>query len=748
MLAGQIAHAAEAENIDENIRRLGFDRFYTDLRKDKNRQVVKVAIFDYGFSGYEDEKGYTIPKNTEFKQRPGDTNKTSGGSNTHGLAMAQIVTQYMTNNYTRWRFAPKVYLYKSDGYSNFQWAIDDAIKNGVDVILHSIVIEYGSNYDGRGFYNALVNKATNAGIIWINAAGNFGLTTYNSDVVVGKNNWVEMDGLDKNALPVKCTLPKKSSKKSKEKKCKIRVVLAWDDFKNKPSLGTKKDLDLYLYDENLESSVSSELTQVEENDKRASQPGTTLYPREIIETQIDEGTSYIKVKAKSDNFASTDKLRITADGDNIQFPKRDEEESLLNPADNPSVITVGEDSPRSSVSRRLDKPELIAPSLVMGDDGKQYKGSSNAAAVVAAGVALMKKINPDLDRDDVLELVTAKNATPNDIMNYPKRNEPRPMMVVPMGPPGYLPPELTPSFIQSQVAVQSDHYVPPGDEETQPQDEDYVESRKTKHKKRKSTQERYEEEGPQQNGVLVVPEPRAIPASVLGFGPLQGNGCYAAADIKKVEPCVVGNFIIKSQSLLVVTTGGLKIATSYDPEVLLRPGDGPRQDVRDVIAIVPTDAPQPFIRLPRGAPLPAGAIEIFKMQTNEMACKIPDWNFLMTELDISRRSVYEANATGVYNNYIPQSCRIDVLAQSSYLVSDWSMYPMLRYSPYGAPIGPAPVEIRSSYQIQQGDRGHGREQLPPQDQRQYQPRYQQSSHQSRQGDSFQLPNPDDVKDEN
>jgi hypothetical protein len=109
----------------------------------------------------------------------------------------------------------------------------------------------------------------------------------------------------------------------------------------------------------------------------------------------------------------------------------------------------------------------------------------------------------------------------------------------------------------------------------------------------------------------------------------------------------------------------------------------------------------------------------------------------MTELDISRRSVFQANATGASNNYIPQRCRIDVMSQTEYPVSDWRMYPELQHTPYGAPIGPAPVEIRSSYQ-----------QLPPESQDGYGPRYdREQPHSRRQGHSFQLPTPDDLKDE-
>ncbi|MES2767879.1 MAG: S8 family serine peptidase [Bdellovibrionota bacterium] len=697
ILSTQNGFATEVDNIEENIRILGFDRFYTDLKRDKNREVVKIAVFDYGFDGYQEEKGYSIPENTFLKVRPGDTNvRSPDDKNTHGLVMAQIITQYMTDNYNKWSLAPKIYLYKSDGYSNFQWAIEDAIKNGVEIILHSIVIEYGSNYDGRGFFNTLVNRATNAGIVWVNAAGNFGLTTFNSDIVISDSSWVDMD-LEQNALPVKCEFPESTKIKKQNRKCNLRLVLAWDDFKNKPQEGSAKDLDLYMFDENFEKSVASELTQVESDDPNQGQSGFTLYPREIIETQIPEGTSYVKVRSKSDNFASTDRLRITAEGDYVKFPVRDKEESLLNPADNPNVITVGEKSSKSSVSKSLNKPELIAPSLVKGDDGKKYKGSSNAAAVVAAGIGLMKKINPDLDREAILELASG-GATADDVLKYPAPQRPP----VPGGPfvPGYAPPELSHArFNQSNGP-------------TTQEDEEYY--------------ERQPRSG--------SPNPYSIPTQLLQFGSPQGVGCFPLADIKAVEPCIVANFIIKSQSLLVATTAGLKIATSFDPIVFI-PGDA-RLDIRDQIAIFPAEG-FAFRRVPRNVPLPRGAIEIFKMPVDEIICKLPDWDFLVTEMEVSRRKLYEANATGAYNNYIPQSCSVGSLAQTHFPVSNWGMYPVLQQSPYSAPVGPSPVEIRSQYRPSQNQGGYG-----------YQPRQRQPGYGSSSSEqNFQLPNPSDVKDE-
>lgn len=675
LIYSQTSVSAEVDHIEENIRKLGFDRYYSELKRNSGdySYEVRVAVFDYGFDGYQKELGFTIPERTIYKARPGDTNDfTFDRKSGHGLAMAQILTQYMTNNYQYWKAAPKIYFYKTNGYTNLKWAIDDAISNHVDIVLHSIVYEYGSNYDGKGFFNDLVNRATDAGIVWINSAGNFGETTYNSNIKLTNGNWVDFD-LANNAVPVSCEFPRESKVKKQNRNCSLRLVLSWDDFKNKPFIGTDKDLDIYLYDENFEKTIAAELTQVEDEAKSKNKEGYSLYPREIIQTSIPEGTYYIKVRSKKDNFTINDRLRITADGDYIQFPERDASESILNPADNPNVITVGENSPRSSVSRSLNKPELVAPSLVIGEKGMRYKGSSNAAAVVAAGVGLMKKINPNLSRDEIVELSGNKNLNPRDFRSYQSKLESSSFNL--------LASEYIPTEVDGIRSVQSS--------------------------------DGYRGQNPY-----------SIPTELLGFQAPPGVGCFPPADIKQVEPCVVADFIVKSQSLLVSTTAGLKIATSFDPIVLLR-GDT-RLDLRDKIAIFPTEG-MPFRRVPANIPLPRGAIEIFKMPVDQILCKIPDWDFMVTQLEESRRRVYEANQTGPVNHYIPQNCSVESLSQTRYPRSNWSMYPILQQVPYGAPVGPAPVDIRrQSYPRQNG--GYG-----------YQPE------RSYDGEDFRMPDPNQIE---
>lgn len=689
LILTSISYAAEVVDFERNVQMLGFDRYYSELRKSRNREAIKIAVLDYGFGKYEKEKGYTIPENTQLKMRPQDKGVLDE-HNTHGLVMAQIITQYMTNNYERWSFAPELYLYKADGYSNFEWAIEDAIATGIDIILHSIVIEYGGNYDGRGFFNSLVNRAIQAGIIWVNASGNFGQTTYNARVnFLEDSNWVEFEGLENNALPIQCDL---SQEKKRNKKCSVRIVLSWDDFKNEPLVGSTKDLDLFLYDKNFEKVIASDMTQIEYNDKRSGDAGATLYPREIIETEIPNGISYVKVRAKTDNFSSRDTLRITADGDNIIFPHRDREENLLNPADNPYVITVGEDTERSSVSKLLKKPEIIAPSLVKGDDGRKYRGSSNAAATVAAGIGLMKKLNPYLDREEILNLALNRSQdhrSPSERVPFPNQT---PDQRIPLFP-GALPFGNLTHELDQAVFVQSS---------------------------------RIHHERP--TGSL------PIPLEVLGFGPPPRVGCFPLVNVDQVEPCTVADFIIKSRSILVGTTQGAKIATTFDPLLLLQDlrtgGPDLRASFRDVVAIMPTYDPRgAFIRLPRGKPLPPGAIEIFQVPLDVMPCKLPDWDFMSRQRDLARDNLYAATRNqGTDNIPISPMCDPRNMMQVSYPTSDWSIYPPLRHSPYISPVGPASVRIDIPHHDGYREyEGHG---------------HKENTH----GERFRLPDPSYIRD--
>lgn len=379
-------------NLDSLKSSLGFSDYY---EKENKGRKLKVAVLDKGFTGYENEIGRTLPKNTRYVAGP--VASPADLKVEHGLRMAQILTAFMTDDMDADQWAPELTLFNVFGYSNLKSAIDIIIAKKYDLVLYSEVWEYGGNFDGSGFINEQITRATNNGVIWVNAAGNFGLTTYNSKIETLDESWVRLPDQNK-ALAIRCDA-------KKGKKCPMKIVLSWNDFKNDVNLGTKKDLDLALTDDLLNILQSSSLKQTTED--ADDRPGYSKYPREIIQTEVKAGTYYIRVKNRSNNFKDRDQLRITVDGENLSMPSHSTDETLLNPADNTSVITVGaSDSDRSSTSRRLGKPDITAPSAIEISEGGEYRGSSNSAAIVAAGLGLLKTSKPKWTRKDLLKAVT------------------------------------------------------------------------------------------------------------------------------------------------------------------------------------------------------------------------------------------------------------------------------------------------------------------------------------------------------
>lgn len=383
------ANSVPFKNIETLKHTLGFSKYYASPVS----RSLKIAVLDKGFTGLDKEIGPTLPTNTQYI--PGPIAPPSEFSSEHGLRMAQIMISLLTNSLQSVERTPELYLYNVYGFTNFKSAIDDLIEKNVDIVLYSEVWEYGGNFDGSGFINEQVTRATNSGILWVNAAGNFDLTTYNSNIKTISDNWVSLPNQN-NSLQLRCT--------SKEA-CNIKVVLSWNDFKNDVNLGTDKDLDLALTDDMLNIVQTSSLVQ--SNDPNENRPGYSKYPREIIIAKINPGTYYLRVKNRSNNFSDTDQMRITVDGEFIEMPSHSYGESILNPADNPSVITVGAwDSNRSGVSLRNHKPDLFTTSSIIFENDMEFRGSSNSASIVAAALALQKQQHPELNKEQLLSLIT------------------------------------------------------------------------------------------------------------------------------------------------------------------------------------------------------------------------------------------------------------------------------------------------------------------------------------------------------
>lgn len=368
---------------------------------ENQKRKVRVAILDKGFANWEKRKGVTLPTNTRYFAGSLKTENLTP----HGSLMGEMLTTMVAG--PQWQ-KPKadmsklpfdLYLINVAGFTNFREAIQTVIKEKIDIVLYSEVWELGGNWDGRGFINAEVNKALDAGVIWINASGNFHGRTYNGPVELDKYDMLKLPD-EKGSLKVVCEPLKKGMG------CMAKVTLAWNDFSDDWNVGTKKDLNLGVFNEDFETVQISRLKQVDiEGDAKGEQ---SKYSRESVAVELKKGTYYIRVKsAKKMEWTEKDKVRILVDGDGISMPSASKTESLQNPADNRRVITVGaDDSDRTSISVSLRKPELMIRSSVTDSTGQEFRGSSNAAALVAGGAVLLKYQSSKIGRKEILSLMT------------------------------------------------------------------------------------------------------------------------------------------------------------------------------------------------------------------------------------------------------------------------------------------------------------------------------------------------------
>jgi len=362
----------------------------------RGKSTVKIAVLDNGFKGYKNAIGKYLPADTAYHAGPVAVD--ANAEEIHGLYMAEIISSLLA-------YVPGVsyelHLYSAFGYSNLEAAVKDVVASGVDIVLYSQVWEYGGNGDGRGFINKLINQALDKGVIWVNAAGNFGDGTFRTWIEDSKDDWIRLPGPN-DTVRVRC---------EKGGKCPLRIVLSWNDFSDDVDAGTDKDLDLILTDDTLKIVGSSALQQMKKFPEGT--PGASLYPREIINQVVSPGLYFIRVKNRSRNFKKNrDWLRLTVSGGRITLNDTTPGETLLPPADNPRVITVGaSDTEKSSVSLRNQKPELVTRSLIsLLGSNEEYKGSSNSAAITAAAAAILKAQNPGLSTARLVQLLGAAPA--------------------------------------------------------------------------------------------------------------------------------------------------------------------------------------------------------------------------------------------------------------------------------------------------------------------------------------------------
>jgi hypothetical protein len=351
-----------------------------------------IGILDNGFAGIEASRGKHLPPNLSVWQGPIN----NSAETLHGTKLAEVIFA-MTSGSPDWHptsHHPRLKLYNSNGFTNFSAAVDQAIKDRVDIIVYSQVWEFGGNFDGRGFINEAVNKATAAGILWINAAGNYAASSWQGALVVNY-----LDSVAKLPFEGKYVRMVVS-----EPSTPVKVTLSWNDFSDSKDWRTSRDLDLALLDRTGREIASSR--KIQDGLDHGRDSNYSAHARETLQITLSQGVYLLRVDVKSQNFDQNSRVRLAANGRGISFMDQSPDASVMIPADNPSVLTVGASDDASSsfgqTTSGLSKPEVVAPSILEFESGISFQGSSSAAAVAAATLAVYREACGKLSREQII----------------------------------------------------------------------------------------------------------------------------------------------------------------------------------------------------------------------------------------------------------------------------------------------------------------------------------------------------------
>jgi len=337
----------------------------------------RIAIFDNGFLGLTDSLGKRLPPDLKVNKAPANAELQTA----HGTKLAELIWAICSGSasYSPDLKGPQLKLFNTNGFTNLTAGAEEP----VDIVLYSQVWEFGGNFDGKGFINALVNKVTSSPhkTLWVNASGNFGQSVWQGGVTFDHQKQVKLPFKDK-YVRISVNSPETP----------VKLTLAWNDFTDSKDHRTRQDLDFFLEDGNQRVIASSTLKQ--DGDEHAGQEGYSAYAREQMTTVLGAGIYLIRVISNHpENFNGNSRLRIAGDGAGVVFLDQTKEASVMIPADNPEVLTVGASDVDYSSSGIIQdserrKPEALAPSIIEFGGDKTFAGSSSAAALSTALIGL------------------------------------------------------------------------------------------------------------------------------------------------------------------------------------------------------------------------------------------------------------------------------------------------------------------------------------------------------------------------
>lgn len=341
---------------------------------------VKVGILDLGFGGYEDLLGRELPDNVTLKAFGDPFNL---DQEVHGTACAEIVHE----------MAPEAELFLAyyDGSDvAMGQAVDWLVSQEVQIISNSTGSNGLTPMDGTGFIAEVVDKVHDAGIFWVNAAGNEADVHWRGEFTDSNSDTIHEFFPDKEVLPFIPFGPG----------VETQIILSWDDWQN-----VDQDYDLALLDKDGNLLAKSE----EPQDGQAGQ-----LPAEGFLYEFEDNEVYLLAIQNYDNKARGDAtFDLFIHGGMMHPDYVVAARSLSSPSDARGAFAIGAVNwaddvlePYSSQGPTADgriKPDLSAPSVV---DSASYApdafdGTSAATPHVAGAAALILQAFPAYSPDDI-----------------------------------------------------------------------------------------------------------------------------------------------------------------------------------------------------------------------------------------------------------------------------------------------------------------------------------------------------------